>query len=93
MQYVRFQPKNNPISYGWMRENEIGLISGDLFGDYRRLESYTPLDLSKLLAPVLPGKIIGVGRNYREHAAEQGVEVPEIPLDFPETSLQCDRTG
>ncbi len=35
-----------------------------------------------LLAPVRPGKIVGVGRNYREHAAELGNEMPAEPLLF-----------
>jgi len=82
MKYVRFQAKNKQVSYGWIRDDEIGVISGDLFGDYRRLEAYTPLNQVSLHPPVIPGKIIGVGRNYREHAIEQGVEVPEIPLIF-----------
>ena len=35
-----------------------------------------------LLAPVRPGKIVGVGRNYRDHAAELGNEMPAEPLLF-----------
>lgn len=35
-----------------------------------------------LLPPVLPGKIVGVGRNYREHAAELGNPMPAEPLLF-----------
>ena len=35
-----------------------------------------------LLAPVRPSKIVCVGRNYREHAAELGNEVPKEPLLF-----------
>jgi 2-keto-4-pentenoate hydratase/2-oxohepta-3-ene-1,7-dioic acid hydratase in catechol pathway len=35
-----------------------------------------------LLAPVQPSKIVCVGRNYREHAAELGHEVPKEPLIF-----------
>lgn len=35
-----------------------------------------------LLAPVRPSKIVGVGRNYRDHAAELGNEVPAAPLLF-----------
>ncbi|MFN7960193.1 MAG: fumarylacetoacetate hydrolase family protein [Thermoanaerobaculia bacterium] len=35
-----------------------------------------------LLAPVLPGKIVGVGRNYRDHAAELGNPMPAEPLLF-----------
>jgi 2-keto-4-pentenoate hydratase/2-oxohepta-3-ene-1,7-dioic acid hydratase in catechol pathway len=82
MRFVRYEAKNIPHSYGWIREEDIGQITGDIFADYRRVESYSPLNQATLLPPVTPGKIIGVGRNYREHAAEQGVEVPEIPLIF-----------
>jgi 2-keto-4-pentenoate hydratase/2-oxohepta-3-ene-1,7-dioic acid hydratase in catechol pathway len=41
-----------------------------------------PLKLASLLTPVVPGKIICVGRNYREHAAELGNDVPAEPLLF-----------
>ncbi len=49
-----------------------------------------PLDDARLLAPVIPrSKVIGIGRNYAEHAAELGNEVPEEPLVFlkPNTSV------
>ena len=44
----------------------------------------SPLDLAgaALLTPILPSKIICIGRNYREHAAELGNEVPKEPLIF-----------
>jgi 2-keto-4-pentenoate hydratase/2-oxohepta-3-ene-1,7-dioic acid hydratase in catechol pathway len=41
-----------------------------------------PLDEVRLLAPVVPSKIVCVGRNYREHAAELGNEMPSEPLLF-----------
>lgn len=41
-----------------------------------------PLDEVKLLAPVTPSKVVGVGRNYREHAAELGNKMPAEPLLF-----------
>jgi 2-keto-4-pentenoate hydratase/2-oxohepta-3-ene-1,7-dioic acid hydratase in catechol pathway len=43
----------------------------------------------RLLAPILPSKVIAVGRNYAAHAAEMGNEVPERPLIFlkPSTSV------
>ena len=40
------------------------------------------LDQVKLLAPVVPSKVVCVGRNYREHAAELGNKMPEEPLLF-----------
>ena len=48
------------------------------------------LDAVRLLAPVIPrSKVIGVGRNYAEHAAEMGGEVPSTPLTFfkPNTAV------
>jgi 2-keto-4-pentenoate hydratase/2-oxohepta-3-ene-1,7-dioic acid hydratase in catechol pathway len=49
----------------------------------------TPLSSLQLLPPVTPSKILCVGRNYREHAAELGNEVPKEPLLFfkPPSSL------
>jgi 2-keto-4-pentenoate hydratase/2-oxohepta-3-ene-1,7-dioic acid hydratase in catechol pathway len=41
-----------------------------------------PLDEVKLLAPVAPSKVVCVGRNYREHAAELGNKMPDEPLLF-----------
>ncbi|MEV6240938.1 fumarylacetoacetate hydrolase family protein [Lentzea sp. NPDC051838] len=48
-----------------------------------------PLADVRLLAPILPTKIIGIGRNYADHAAELGNEVPSEPLVFlkPNTSV------
>jgi 2-keto-4-pentenoate hydratase/2-oxohepta-3-ene-1,7-dioic acid hydratase in catechol pathway len=47
----------------------------------RRIEQI-PLEEARLLAPVRPSKIVCIGRNYREHAAELGHEVPTEPLLF-----------
>ncbi len=41
-----------------------------------------PLKEATLLAPVQPSKIVCIGRNYREHAAELGHDVPTEPLIF-----------
>jgi 2-keto-4-pentenoate hydratase/2-oxohepta-3-ene-1,7-dioic acid hydratase in catechol pathway len=40
------------------------------------------LDAVQILAPVKPSKVVCVGRNYREHAAELGNKMPEEPLLF-----------
>jgi 2-keto-4-pentenoate hydratase/2-oxohepta-3-ene-1,7-dioic acid hydratase in catechol pathway len=43
----------------------------------------------RLLAPILPSKVLAIGRNYAEHAKEMGNEVPKRPLIFlkPSTSV------
>jgi 2-keto-4-pentenoate hydratase/2-oxohepta-3-ene-1,7-dioic acid hydratase in catechol pathway len=48
-----------------------------------------PLDRVRLLAPVAPTKVVCVGRNYAEHAAEFGNEAPPEPLLFlkPPTTI------
>lgn len=48
----------------------------------RRADGLPTIGTSDLLAPLRPGKIVAIGRNYREHAAEEGVEPPAAPLVF-----------
>jgi len=61
---------------------QVREIAGDPFarvetsGDARRLEDV------RLLAPVVPGKIVAVGLNYKDHARELGMEIPGEPLLF-----------
>ena len=40
------------------------------------------VEIDMLAAPVIPGKIVGIGKNYKMHAAEMGGEVPPEPLMF-----------
>jgi len=40
-------------------------------------------DEARLLAPVVPGKIVAVGQNYMDHIREQGAKPPGIPVLFP----------
>src|SRR5438128_8501764 len=58
----------------------------DVGGDMEDLASkrmdHIVLAEATLLAPVRPSKIVCVGRNYREHAAELGHDIPQEPLIF-----------
>jgi len=82
MRFVRYQTKEKSARYGWLLDNKIGDIEGDLFGEFRRLDATTQLADAQLLAPSQPSKIICVGRNYAAHAKEHNTEVPELPLIF-----------
>ena len=64
-------------------------IGGDIEDLPSKRMDYIALTEATLLAPVRPSKIVCVGRNYREHAAELGNEVPGEPLLFfkPPSSL------
>ncbi|PKO00813.1 MAG: 2-hydroxyhepta-2,4-diene-1,7-dioate isomerase [Chloroflexi bacterium HGW-Chloroflexi-4] len=93
MKFARFITREKTIRMGWINEDQIGVVEGDIFGEYRRLEATLSLNNVTLLPPVEPGKIICLGRNYVEHAKEQGAEVPESPLIFlkAQTAILPDR--
>jgi 2-keto-4-pentenoate hydratase/2-oxohepta-3-ene-1,7-dioic acid hydratase in catechol pathway len=70
--------------YGIIEEDFVQpLIDADAFSAQPRAQSdRIPLAEVKLLAPVTPSKIVCVGRNYTEHAAELGNPMPTEPLLF-----------
>lgn len=82
MRIIRYQNDGDEPKYGWILEDKVGEIQGNIFGEYRRREARTPLAELKLLPPCTPSKIICVGRNYVEHAKELGNEIPKTPLLF-----------
>ena len=83
MRIVRYEPKDGKKpKYGWLLDDKVGEIGGNLYGRYRRNEAQTPLAEVRLLPPCEPSKIVCVGRNYVEHAKELGNEVPKVPLIF-----------
>jgi 2-keto-4-pentenoate hydratase/2-oxohepta-3-ene-1,7-dioic acid hydratase in catechol pathway len=82
MKIIRYQINGDSPKYGWMLDDKVGEIQGDIFGEYRRREAKTPVAEVKLVTPCMPSKIICVGRNYVEHAKELGNEVPKVPLIF-----------
>jgi 2-keto-4-pentenoate hydratase/2-oxohepta-3-ene-1,7-dioic acid hydratase in catechol pathway len=93
MKYCRFQ-LNNESHYGLVepiagKESIYRILltapedsDGDLEGLRTRRIDPIPLDQATLLPPARPTKIVCVGRNYREHAAELGNEPPKEPLLF-----------
>ncbi|PZF83964.1 fumarylacetoacetate hydrolase family protein [Micromonospora endophytica] len=67
----------------------VAEISGHPFGQLTFSGVRWALSDVRLLSPILPSKVVCVGRNYAEHAAEHGNEVPTEPLLFlkPSTSV------
>lgn len=103
MKYCRYHSADKIVRYAIVKERDGVLWAVDemeppvedlcarLAAATEPAEPFEPVPLSslKLLAPVTPSKIVCVGRNYREHAAEMGNEVPKEPLLFlkPPSSL------
>jgi 2-keto-4-pentenoate hydratase/2-oxohepta-3-ene-1,7-dioic acid hydratase in catechol pathway len=67
----------------------VAEIEGHPFGEIRFTGQRWAVADVRLLSPILPSKVVCVGRNYAEHAAEHGSEVPKEPLLFlkPSTSI------
>lgn len=90
MRIVRFSHQEQ-IRFGIVDETELVVLAGDpLFVGFETTGERVPLGEVALLAPVIPrSKIVAIGRNYREHAAEFGNEAPAEPLMFlkPNTSV------
>jgi 2-keto-4-pentenoate hydratase/2-oxohepta-3-ene-1,7-dioic acid hydratase in catechol pathway len=76
--------------YGLADDCTVTLISDEPFAAWEPEEDVS-LAHAKLLAPVVPTKIVCVGINYRTHAAEMGHELPKDPVIFlkPSTAVNC----
>ena len=92
MRIARFTTGEDPV-YGLVdgAGERIAEVTGDPL--YQRIELTGATHLVeevRLLAPVIPrSKVVGIGRNYADHASEMGGEVPEEPLMFlvPNTAV------
>jgi len=86
---VRIDADADDITYGTVEPDGIRLYHGSPFFQWERSETVLPITKVKLLAPVIPTKVIAVGKNYVDHAAEMDSAVPDSPLIFlkPPTSI------
>ncbi|HIZ34797.1 MAG TPA: fumarylacetoacetate hydrolase family protein [Candidatus Ruania gallistercoris] len=90
MKIARFTTGDDP-RYAVVDGEDLVVLTGDpLYTPPTPTGKRVPLDAVRLLAPVIPrSKVVCVGRNYAEHAAELGNEVPAEPLLFvkPNTTV------
>jgi 2-keto-4-pentenoate hydratase/2-oxohepta-3-ene-1,7-dioic acid hydratase in catechol pathway len=82
MKIVRVRLAADEIAYGAVEPEGIRVHRGSPFVAWEPTETLVPFERAHLLAPVFPTKVVGVGRNYAEHAAERGVGVPSEPVIF-----------
>jgi 2-keto-4-pentenoate hydratase/2-oxohepta-3-ene-1,7-dioic acid hydratase in catechol pathway len=97
MRVVRFTPQpdaglgSDPLFGILEDDDQIAIISGDpIYHGIQKTAAKIELTKVRLLAPVIPrSKIVCVGKNYADHAAEMGSEVPAEPIIFlkPNTSV------
>jgi 2-keto-4-pentenoate hydratase/2-oxohepta-3-ene-1,7-dioic acid hydratase in catechol pathway len=83
MKLIRFISEGDKTYYGAVEsphDESARIISGSIFEEYTVTEETAVI--KKLLAPVMPSNIIGIGLNYAKHADETGILYPEIPVMF-----------
>lgn len=81
MKLVRFTVENQ-IFRGRVEGNTVFPVDGETSREF-------PLEHVRLLPPSLPTKVVAIGLNYRDHAEEMKVQLPDEPLLFikPSSSL------
>jgi 2-keto-4-pentenoate hydratase/2-oxohepta-3-ene-1,7-dioic acid hydratase in catechol pathway len=81
MRIARFIDKSGRECYGKpVGEGKAALLEGDIYKGLQ--ETGVEVEMSKVLAPVAPPVIIGIGLNYHRHAEETGLKVPTYPVVF-----------
>lgn len=75
----------------WPDSNTVGFIRRGITPS----RAYERFALSRVtaVAPLNPGKIIAIGRNYADHAAETGSDLPKVPLIFAKLTNSIISTG
>jgi 2-keto-4-pentenoate hydratase/2-oxohepta-3-ene-1,7-dioic acid hydratase in catechol pathway len=89
LKIARFRYKKK-IFYGIVKDDSVAIKDGSIFaGKIRLKRAHLDIDAITLLAPVFPTKIVCVGLNYKAHAAELGMGLPDEPVIFlkPPTSV------
>lgn len=88
MKLVRVATAAGP-RYADLRDDRLFWLTGDWAEGFKFTGEHERLDGRPLLAPVTPSKVVAVARNYPQHAAEMGAEVPDEPRIFlkPSTSV------
>jgi len=81
LRWVRFEHEGT-VSYGNWKQEGIRKIEGDPFHVWAETNQILNAEEVRLLAPTIPSKVVCLGLNYRDHAAEMQEEPPAKPIVF-----------
>ena len=81
MKFFRFARGEKAV-YGLLEKEEVIELRGSIFGRYTRTSQRRRIDDLKILPPCSPSKIMAIGLNYADHAAESNQPVPKNPVLF-----------
>ena len=92
MRIARYS-RDGEVAFGVVEGDEVAALDSHPFGPIAFTGERRTLSSVKLLAPVLPSKVVAIGKNYAEHASEMGGDVPEHPLVFLKPSTAVCASG
>jgi len=90
---VRFTTEGSDYRFGAVEGSDaeltVAAIDRTPFTGWSFTGDRLPLEEVRLLAPVIPSKVLAIGKNYAEHAREMGGDAPATPVVFlkPSTSV------
>jgi len=92
MKIIRYQDTKGKVGYAARQTDGSALhIQGDLFGEHHVTDER--MDVTKLLAPVMPAAFFCIGLNYRQHAIETKARMPEFPVLFMKSVAAVQNPG
>jgi 2-keto-4-pentenoate hydratase/2-oxohepta-3-ene-1,7-dioic acid hydratase in catechol pathway len=86
IKFVKYQTKDGLTHFGLInKESNFIEIEGDIFTSYKVTDKIINPEEVRILPPVIPSKIVAVGLNYKDHAKELGMKLPDEPIIFIKT--------
>ena len=91
MRIARFSVEGD-VSFGIVEGDEVAALASHPFGPLAFSGARHALSEVRLLAPIIPSKVVAIGKNYADHAREMGGEPPAQPVVFlkPSTAVVGD---
>jgi 2-keto-4-pentenoate hydratase/2-oxohepta-3-ene-1,7-dioic acid hydratase in catechol pathway len=81
MRIIRYLDPADHVKYASQHPDGHAIeLEGDILSELRSLDR--PAEVKKILAPIAPSQILGIGLNYRRHAEETRARIPDYPVLF-----------
>jgi 2-keto-4-pentenoate hydratase/2-oxohepta-3-ene-1,7-dioic acid hydratase in catechol pathway len=81
MKIIRYLDRGENVKHAFQGEDGQAVeLEGDVLSGVRSLDQ--PAEVVKILAPIVPSQILGIGLNYRQHAEETKAKIPAFPVLF-----------
>ena len=93
MRIARFKTRDGQIRHGIVENDSVAVIEGSVLDQWKRTNEQISLDDVNLLAPIIAPNMLAIGRNYKEHAAEGGDDVPKAPILFIKATSAIQNPG